>query len=150
MEHSFPLTFPPAEAAHLRVAYEDAGSILEYGAGGSTWLAASLPGKLVLSVESDLDWALRLQQALDNAGLPSSAIVHHVDIGPTGDWGRPRDDRAWARFHRYPLEIWDQPCFRHPDVILIDGRFPRSRTDSTPSRPAACTTRRNRPVKSRS
>ncbi len=127
MQRAFPLTFPEAEAAHLRAAQGHARVILEYGTGGSTWMAAEQPGKLVLGVESDRDWALRLQAALDRgwlAGdLASGGIVHHVDIGPTGAWGRPRDARAWARFHRYPLEIWDQPFFRHPDLILIDGRF---------------------------
>jgi hypothetical protein len=116
-------TLPPEEAECLRRHYEAARVILEYGSGGSTRLAAEMPGKYVLSVESDRDWAIRLQRELDEARLPSSALVWHVDIGATGAWGRPKDDRAWARFHRYPMAIWDQPFFRHPDVILIDGRF---------------------------
>ena len=119
----FPLILPAPEAAHLRAAQAGAGVILEYGAGGSTWMAAQQPGKLVFSVESDRAWALRLQLALDRARLPSPVVVHHVDIGPTGAWGRPRSDAAWAQFHRYPLDIWDQPFFRHPDLVLIDGRF---------------------------
>ncbi|NYS26222.1 hypothetical protein HUK65_14600 [Rhodobacteraceae bacterium 2376] len=120
---AFELTFPAAEAAHLRAAQAGAGVILEYGSGGSTWVAARLPGKMIFSVESDRAWALRLQLALDRARLPSPVVVHHVDIGPTGAWGRPRSDAAWAQFHRYPLDIWDQPFFRHPDLVLIDGRF---------------------------
>lgn len=41
---------PPAEAEALRMAYEEAEVILEYGSGGSTVVAAELPGKHVTSV----------------------------------------------------------------------------------------------------
>lgn len=117
------LTLPDAEAALLRCHLADARVVLEYGSGGSTRLAAEMPGKLVLSVESDRDWAIALQAELDAARLPSPAIVRHVDIGPTGAWGRPVDAAHWTLFYRYPLAIWDAPYFRHPDLVFIDGRF---------------------------
>lgn len=117
------LTFPDAEAAFVRRHYKKARVILEYGSGGSTQLAASMPGKFVMSVESDRRWALNLQRELDQAGLTSPAIVWHVDIGPTGRWGRPETSEYWQRFHLYPLSIWSEPFFRHPDLILVDGRF---------------------------
>lgn len=123
MDGKHTLTFPKAEAACVRQHYENGRVILEYGSGGSTRLAAEMAGKYVLSVESDRDWAIGLQNEIDAAALPSPAIVWHVDIGPTGAWGRPRDISGRERFHLYPLSIWDQPFFRHPDVILIDGRF---------------------------
>lgn len=119
----FKLSFPAEEAAHVTASYKAAQVILEYGSGGSTVLAARMPGKLVFSVESDRDWAIRLQQALDRSELPSSAIIYPIDIGPTGAWGRPLDDRAWQNYHAYPTRIWDESFFRHPDLILIDGRF---------------------------
>ena len=59
----------------------------------------------------------------DTRALPSPAHVYCVDIGPTGNWGRPLGPEAWTRFYRYPLAIWDEPFFRQPDVVLIDGRF---------------------------
>ena len=117
------LTFPDSEAEVVRACYARAGVILEYGSGGSTVLAAGMPGKLVFSVESDRDWALRLQRHLDSRDLPSPATVQHVDIGPTGAWGRPTGPETWQRFWRYPASIWDEPWFRHPDLVLIDGRF---------------------------
>ena len=117
------LTLPDAEAALLRHHLAAARVVLEYGSGGSTLLAAGMPGKLVLSVESDRDWAIAMQAELDAAALPSPAIVQHVDIGPTGAWGRPLDAQHWPRFHRYALTIWDAPHFRHPDLVFIDGRF---------------------------
>lgn len=107
----------------VRRVYDSAHIILEYGSGGSTILASEQPAKLVFSVESDHAWAIRLQHEIDLRNLPSPALVYHVDIGPTGNWGRPLSPEAWTRFHRYPLAIWDEPFFRQPDVVLIDGRF---------------------------
>lgn len=117
------LTLPAAEADLLRQEYSKATIILEYGSGGSTVVASALPGKRVFSVESDRAWAISLQARIDELALPSPATVHHVDIGPTGDWGKPTTPESWPRFSRYPIDIWEQPFFRHPDLILIDGRF---------------------------
>jgi hypothetical protein len=117
------LSMPDAEADCLRQAYRGARTILEYGSGGSTVFAAEQRGKMVFSVESDREWALGLQQKIDDADLASETILYHVDIGATGRWGRPKDDRSWRHFHRYPTSIWAEPFFRMPDVILIDGRL---------------------------
>jgi len=117
------LSFPAEEIDRIRRVYDSARIILEYGSGGSTVLGSERPGKLVFSVESDHAWAIRLQHEIDLRNLPSPALVYHVDIGPTGNWGRPIGPEAWTRFHRYPLAIWDEPFFRQPDVVLIDGRF---------------------------
>ena len=117
------LTLPDLEAKLLRHHIAKARVVLEYGSGGSTWVAAEMPGKFVLSVESDREWAIALQQDLDAAALPSPAIVRHVDIGPTGSWGRPVDSQNWTLFYRYSLAVWDAPWFRHPDLVFIDGRF---------------------------
>lgn len=116
----FALTLPDAEAAFLREAYGRAKAILEYGSGGSTVLAAEL-GKPVVSVESDKAWADRLSAHL--AGITDKAAVHHVDIGPTKDWGRPRDSSGAARYHLYALSVWDREDLGEPDLVLIDGRF---------------------------
>lgn len=114
---------PEAEVAHLRKVYSDATVILEYGSGGSTEVAARMPGKYIMSVESDRHWARELRQKLTGPDILSPAVVYHADIGETGPWGRPVDQSAWRRFHDYPNAIWDKPWFRDPDVVLIDGRF---------------------------
>ena len=116
------LTLPEAEAVLLSAAYARADVVLEYGSGGSTVLAADL-GKRVLSVESDRNWAQMMRAWF--AANPSEREVDIIwaDIGPTKEWGHPVDDRGWKRFARYPLEVWDLPEFRHPDVVLVDGRF---------------------------
>ena len=107
----------------LRHRYEVASVVLEYGSGGSTVLAAEMPGKQVFSVESDPVWAAGIQTWLDTAGLAAQVTLHVVDIGPTGDWGAPVSDEGWRHYHHYPLSVWDRGDFQHPDVVLIDGRF---------------------------
>lgn len=117
------LTLPAAEADLLIGEYARAGVILEYGTGGSTVLAGDAEGRTVFSVESDRDWLDDLA-AWFAAHPPRAAVhLHHADVGPTGKWGAPTNNRAWARFHRYPLGVWEREDFVHPDLVLIDGRF---------------------------
>lgn len=119
------LTMPDSEAALLRAGYARADVILEYGSGGSTVMAAEMPGKSVFSVESDKDWAQMMRDWFDENPPAKGTEVDVIwcDIGPTKDWGHPASNREWQRFARYPLEVWDLTEFRQPDVVLVDGRF---------------------------
>lgn len=117
------LTLPQAEADWLRAAYAEAGTILEYGSGGSTVMAADMPGKTVFSVESDVEWLAGLARWFVQSPPRSRVVLHHGDIGPTGKWGHPEGEAAWRRFHGYPVSVWDRADFIHPDVVLVDGRF---------------------------
>lgn len=119
------LTMPPEAAERLALAYRQADVILEYGSGGSTVLAAGLPGKHVMSVESDRVWVRRMRRWFrENPPADGTSVeVIWSNIGETGDWGHPADDSAWRRFPRYPLGVWQREGFRHPDVVLVDGRF---------------------------
>lgn len=117
---AFEMTFPAEVGAFVMGHYAAAATILEYGSGGSTVMAANA-GARVVSVESDKVWAERLTAHL--AGISAEAVVHHVDIGPTGDWGRPTTRAGAARYHRYALSVWDRPDLGAPDLVLIDGRF---------------------------
>jgi hypothetical protein len=116
------LTLPEAEASALRSAYGKARTILEYGSGGSTLVAAEL-GADVVSVESDADWAAMMRAWFDAHPAKGNVRIEHVDIGSTRDWGYPADDSGFRKWPDYALKIWDSPGFRHPDVVLIDGRF---------------------------
>ena len=117
------MTFPAPEADALRMAYEEASVILEYGSGGSTVMAGDMPGKQVFSVESDAAWADGMSAWFAANPPVSPVVVHHADIGPTKDWGHPRTNDGWRRYAAYPLGIWDRADFVHPDVVLVDGRF---------------------------
>ncbi|WP_353472632.1 hypothetical protein PVT71_01010 [Salipiger sp. H15] len=119
------LTLPEAEAALLHAEYARAGVILEYGSGGSTALAAGMPGKTVFSVESDRDWAQMMRRwfAENPPAAGSEVDIIWSDIGPTKEWGHPVDEIEWRSFPEYPLKVWELPEFRQPDVVLVDGRF---------------------------
>lgn len=116
------LTMPAPEAALIRAAYGQADTILEFGSGGSTVVAAEA-GKRVTSIESDKNWAQMMRDWF--AANPPAGQVDVIwsDIGPTKEWGQPVDESGWKGFARYPLEVWDMPGFTHPDVVLVDGRF---------------------------
>lgn len=117
------LTLPAKEAAFLRAGYADATTILEYGSGGSTAMAAAMPGKVIWSVESDLEWMTGLEAWFGQNPPQSEVHLRHGDIGPTGKWGRPKGTSTHMRFHHYPIDVWDEDGFSGPDTVLIDGRF---------------------------
>lgn len=119
------LTMPEAEGARVREAYGRAHVILEYGSGGSTVLAAEMPGKTVFSVESDRAWAGMIQDwfASNPPAADTQVDVIWADVGETGEWGTPVDESEWRRYPQYPLGVWQLPHFRQPDVVLVDGRF---------------------------
>ena len=121
--HPPDLTLPMAEAAAVSDAYASANTILEYGSGGSTIIAAEMVGKTIFSVESDVNWVSGFH-AWFAANKPKATVhLHVVDIGATADWGAPVNQRGWRRYHHYPISVWDRDDFAHPDVVLIDGRF---------------------------
>ena len=119
------LTFPEAEAARLRAAYEAASAILEYGSGGSTVMAAEMEAKRIFSVESDRDWAQMMRGwfAANPPARDSAVEIIWSDIGATKEWGYPKTNDEYLRFARYPLEVWQLPEFVQPQVVLVDGRF---------------------------
>lgn len=117
------LTMPEAEAAELCATYAQAGVILEYGSGGSTVVAAEMPGKTVFSVESDARWLADMARWFKASPPVADLRLHHADIGATGPWGKPISDASFRRWSGYPNSVWDREDFVHPDVVLIDGRF---------------------------
>lgn len=119
------LTFPAEVATRLRHEYARADTILEYGSGGSTVMAAEMGNKTLFSVETDPVWADDISAYLSAVHPEADIHVHHADIGPTKEWGLPENYsklHAW-KYLRYSRSVWDRPDFKHPDLILIDGRF---------------------------
>lgn len=114
---------PPAALATLESRLSQASVFLEYGAGGSTALAARLGVATIVSVESSPEWVEKVRAAV----LAPGAQLHllHADIGRTGDWGRPVDRKAIERWHLYPEAGWRRlhELGLSPDLVLIDGRF---------------------------
>ena len=120
-ETAFPPAMPAAVAERVRAEYAKASTILEYGSGGSTAMAAALGGKSVFTVESDSAWLVKVRDGLE--GADGDFVFHHADVGPVGAWGTPKDRSKQEKWPSYPTWIWMHPKFRQPDLVLIDGRF---------------------------
>jgi hypothetical protein len=73
------LTLPSEEAATMVAAYGAAGVILEYGTGGSTEIAADLPGRRVFSVESSAEWLAKMTEWF-TANPPKAQLRLHPDV----------------------------------------------------------------------
>lgn len=118
-----PLILPEVEAAALEEALAGARVVLEYGMGGSTAVAAELPGKTLFSVESDPAWLAMMVRYFDATPPVAAVHLHHGDIGPVENWGYPLDDSHRHLWQDYAATVWDRDDFQHPDLVLIDGRF---------------------------
>jgi hypothetical protein len=98
---------------------------LEYGAGGSTLLAAKLGVENIYSVETDelfLD-AVRRKMALLHPSV--KFYDNSVNIGKTKEWGFPVNEESMNTFPQYCVVGWIKILEKSqsPDLILIDGRF---------------------------
>jgi hypothetical protein len=105
-----------------------AETYLEFGSGGSTYLAAQL-GKSFVTVDSDPFFLNAVKQKIEKDGFfnPVRQRYCHADIGITREWGFPvygkklRRGRA-IRYSSYS-DFRDVREGTLPDFILIDGRF---------------------------
>lgn len=98
---------------------------LEFGAGGSTVLAAKSGVETVYSVESDLSWALATRLKAEQLGSNTNITIHYVNIGPTKEWGWPSNEDykyKWPDYSQSIFTLLFRACAR-PDLILINGRF---------------------------
>ncbi|BBY79702.1 hypothetical protein H7I53_02470 [Mycolicibacterium pulveris] len=103
---------------------------LEFGTGGSTYLAAKF-GIEFVAVDSDPFFLKSVQKKIRDDGLarPVGQSFHYADIGLTAHWGRPigpglNSPRRLAKFRRYsdpPPQSFEGG--RAPDLVLVDGRF---------------------------
>ena len=124
MFKNFDLTFPPECVDVVKEAYNKANIILEYGSGGSTFLAAE-SGKTIISVESSCEWMMELVSSLGEKKLLNKVMPLWIDIGPTRAWGHPANSSKKENWQLYSRKPW-QYCQNkdiHPDTVLIDGRF---------------------------
>jgi hypothetical protein len=99
---------------------------MEYGSGGSTYLAASIPVPAVFSVESDPGWSKAVQSQVKKQESSTRFEMLHVDVGAKPkNWGTPENNDRVRDWPAYPLKIWSvmSEAGFSPDLVLIDGRF---------------------------
>lgn len=98
---------------------------LEYGAGGSTILAAARGVNHIYSVESDQAFFQDIERQISEINTKSKFYPVYVNIGKTGKFGYPEDKskvKAWPNYPTQPWELLSEKGHT-PDLILVDGRF---------------------------
>lgn len=108
-----------AEVTQFELQLAGLGSLLEFGCGGST-LVAARQVRRIISVDSDPAWLGKVQAEVAREAVEFTPF--HADIGAVGEWGYPTDEgriRDWPRYH---TQIW-RGMVGSPDAVLIDGRF---------------------------
>jgi len=110
-------------AAFMRAA----ASYLEFGCGGSTWLATQTVRRSVTSVDSHQGWIKETSEKCAKIARGFNPRFEYADIGDTVALGYPRgyptivDSKPeWAAYHS---TVWDNPEAASADLFLVDGRF---------------------------
>ena len=116
---------PVDQMQYLQGKLANSKCFLEYGAGGSTRLAARMGVGHIFSVESDVEFSKNVvrQTLADNA--ERNLVMKTPNIGVTGALGFPVDNSKFHRWPGYALDIWDdiRKAGQSPDLVLVDGRF---------------------------
>lgn len=108
-----------AEVTQFELQLAGLSSLLEFGCGGSTLVAARQVQRIV-SVDSDPLWLAKVHAEIAREAVEFTPV--HIDIGPVGEWGYPADESRLRDWPRYHTRIW-QRMGGSPDAVLIDGRF---------------------------
>ncbi len=112
-----------SEGKLLRSFMRCSSNYLEFGCGGSTCLAVELVKGSVVSIDSSYEWLDKVDLECKRREGVTSPVLHHVDIGPTGDWGYPVDLNTRDMWPNYHQDIWKTDNSRQADMYLVDGRF---------------------------
>lgn len=96
---------------------------LEFGAGGSTVVAASIVND-VICVDNNKVWLSQMYRNCIDLKLKPPRI-HYADQGPIGEWGFPQSlEPVFAE--KYSDEVWYKETltgFKTPGTVFIDGRY---------------------------
>lgn len=96
---------------------------LEFGAGGSTCLAASLVESAIISVDSAPAWLDKVREQCATQLKVLRPTLVHAEIGETREWGWPKDEKRKNDWPRYHTDVWSHPESTDCDTFLVDGRF---------------------------
>jgi hypothetical protein len=128
----FQLTLPEEVAEALTAIYSEGVVVLEYGSGGSTFLALDANEEnIIYSCETDARWLSELSSEIALRQLSHRFFPVFQDVGQTKEWGYPcfdkqsYDESRGIQFVQAPILPW-RVMQRHgvsPDIVFIDGRF---------------------------
>ena len=118
-----PIAMTPEEATLLASLLACSRRYLEFGAGGSTCLAAMTVAESVVAIDSSRQWLDRVAAICADDAYRCKPVLVHADIGPLQDWGWPRDESQRSSWPNYHEAIWSHAAVTDTDTYLIDGRF---------------------------
>jgi hypothetical protein len=97
---------------------------LEFGLGGSTFIALRKSNALVHTVESDQEWIRKIKKSwYAKYQLLTRLKIHFSDIGPTKQWGYPETMDRKDFFPDYSAGVFKNVDTSKIDLVLVDGRF---------------------------
>jgi hypothetical protein len=96
---------------------------LEFGSGGSTYVACARAKSSVVSVDSSAEWQDSVKAKCLEGHLPIVPTLIRSDIGPIGEWGYPKDESAKERWPSYHTDVWRDADLSEADLYMVDGRF---------------------------
>ena len=108
-----------AEITQIELQLAGLASLLEFGCGDSTIIAARQVRRIV-SVDSDPARLAAVQADVAREAVEFTPF--HADIGSVGEGGYPVGEsriRDWPRYH---MQIW-RNLGGSPDAVLVGGRF---------------------------
>lgn len=101
---------------------------LEFGAGGSTFIALKTTNAKVFSVEADINWInyMRKNYFIYEQELLFRLFFYYIDIGKIKNISYPVDDSKRDNYPNYSSEIFtylSDDIINKIDIVFIDGRF---------------------------
>jgi hypothetical protein len=96
---------------------------VEFGSGGSTYVAACTAGTSVIAVDSSREWLDNVEIACAGEECRVKPNLVHADIGPIGEWGFPADASTMDRWPYYYEHVWANSASYDADMYLVDGRL---------------------------
>ena len=121
-KEDFPICLSDYERQFLVEQIKNASNYLEFGSGGSTYLAltqTNIPN--IVSVESDRNWIKYLEKWNVISSNKKRLTFMHINIGKTGDWGVPIEEDKKELYPNFSAAPFQKDT--HYDVVFIDGRF---------------------------
>lgn len=123
LDNKFPIRLSDNERSFLLKHITGATNYLEFGSGGSTFLAlenTNIPN--ITSIETDSLWIEYLKKWNEiYSQIGKRLNIIHVDIGKTGEWGVPIEESKRKDFPNFSQKPFlDNIKY---DRVFIDGRF---------------------------
>ena len=121
---NYPIRLSNEEINLLIQYYKKSNQYLEFGSGGSTFLALINSNIKIYSVESDENWLNYLRSySIVRKNEGERLEFYHINIGKVGKWGYPINSDMKDNYPNYSMSVFNKINSSDIDLVFIDGRF---------------------------